>query len=361
MQLEIYKAQVIYNGLGTAQANAGILIQDNGREVPQIMNVTSLQALLEIAESVEMEFPIQDKGFAISPAPVNAHIDLTGHTLTEAELVIEQLKTAGITVVGMVANDAELMSWLLHQSLEGVIYWQVHAPNPNDADAKFNSTVNSLREFKALESEKLKVGLAFESIYSVSESLLGKLAQLCKQNKVPLQISVAQSQAEYDLYTAGSGRFVEGVLELHPAWQAPMLSPVQYLKKIGVLEAEPSLVHMTYVDEDDIRTVQHAGCTVIHCPRVSEDNHTRFPWESYMKIGTEVAFGTGSIDFNSDLEAEKWDIDIRKDVQAALRLHQEKISPLAAVRSAVKGGYRALKMKPPIINKTDPASKLYIW
>ena len=80
-----------------------------------------------------------------------------------------------------------------------------------------------------------------------------------------------------------------------------------------------------------------------------------------MKIGTEVAFGTGILNHNSGLEAHIGDVDIRKEVQAALALHQEKISPLAAVRSAVKGGYRALKMKPPIINKTDPASKLYIW
>ncbi len=358
MQLEIYKAEVIYNGLGTPQANAGVLIQENGREEAKIMNITSLKGLEEIAESVEMSFPIKDKGFAISPAPVNARIELTDYSLDDVTLVVETLQKIGTRVVGLIVNDAELMNYLLAQSLEGVIYWQVNDPNPATAEASFNQTVESFRAFKALETKELKVGLAFGSIHAVSEALLTKLALLCKQNRLPLQISVAKSQADYDLHAFGTGALVKTVLEQNSNWQASMLSPVQYLKKLRVLDAEPTLVHMNYVDEEDIRRVQHAGCTVIHCPRlVLEEQQAlkRFPWEIYMKHGVEVAFASGYQTVKSR------DFDVRKDVQVALVKHQEKISPLAAVRSAVKGGYRALMMKPPIINKGDSASKLYIW
>lgn len=364
MQLEIYTAEVVYNGLGTAQSKAGILIQNSSRGSSQIMNVTSLEALDEIAADIEMEFPIKDKGFAISPAPVNAHIDLTSSGVDDAKIVLEKLEAYGVSVVGIMVDDVEVMTYLLNQPfLSGVIYWQVCAPDPYEIDTAFTQVIEHLRSFRVLESEILKVGLAFANIYSVSEALLVKLSKLCKQNKVPMQIAVSKTNAEQDLYKKGEGALLKEVLEHQADWQAPRLSPVQYLNKIEVLDSEPSLVYMNYADEEDIRLVQYAGCTVIHCPRYmykEHENNTsrfppRFPWEIYMKHGAEVAFATGV------QGSENGDFDVRQDVQAALKSQQEKMSPLAAVRSAVKGGYRALKMKPPIINKGDSADKLYIW
>lgn len=364
MQIEIFTADVVYNGLGTPQANAGVLIQGSGYGAAQIMNITSLSALAAIAEDIEMDFPIKDKGFAISPAPANPRIDLTAIKKDEIKVVLEKLDAIGISVVGIVSDDIDTIRFLFEQSLSGVIYWQPQVSSflGLASENAFDNIVDQLRAFKSLEKGSLKIGLSFSSIYSVNEALLVKLAQLCEQNKVPLQIVVSQSKAEQDLYVKGEGDLLEQVLEHQPDWKSPMLSPVQYLNKIGVLEAEPTLVYMRYADEEDIRTLQYAGCTVIYCPRDEMTSQSdlsrlavRFPWEIYMKHGVDVAFATG-------VQAlQIGDVDIRQDVQTALKLQQEKMSPLAAVRSAVKGGYKALKMKPPIINKGDGVHKLYIW
>ena len=362
MQLEIYTAEVVYNGIGTAQANTGVLIQDNGRGTAQIMNITTLEALAEIAADVDMEFPVIDKGFAISPAPVNAYINMSGYGLEDARSALGHLDAIGTSVVGIVSDSVDVSSFLLEQPLSGIIYCLVEAPNPNDADTAFNKTVEQLRTLKAKETETLKVGLAVASIWALNEALLSKLAQLCKQNKLPMQIAVAKTQAEHDLFLDGTSDLLEQILQDNPNWHSPNMSPIQYLNKLGVLDAQPTLVHMNFVDNEDIRLIQYAGSTVVYCP--SDDDHNfdieaankqRFPWEQFMKHGAEVAFGTGVQALTTD------GLDVRKEVQRALEVQKENMSPLAAVRSAVKGGYRALKMKPPIINKADPADKLYIW
>ena len=45
----------------------------------------------------------------------------------------------------------------------------------------------------------------------------------------------------------------------------------------------------------------------------------------------------------------------------ARELHGERSSPLALVRAAVKGGYRALGLPPPTVQRGAPAAALTRW
>src|SRR5699024_7617276 len=120
------------------------------------------------------------------------------------------------------------------------------------------------------------------------------------------------------------------------AWTPSGLSPVGYLASLGVLEARPALVHAVHVDEDDVRTIQRAGCAVVHCPRSNLALRCgRFPWETYARHGVTVAFGT-------DGRGSAMSLDVQEDVAAAARLHGERANEGALVRAAVKGGHRAL-------------------
>ena len=360
----ILTADVLYSGLGTARENGALVLQGEGDE----------------ARRNYPDAPVQDMGFAISLAPVNAHTHLDISTLPYFRGSYEnfirhvvahpQLRGLGAAHVGLaeltasktrtfgdiVASEAVMRELLGRQGLRGVAYWEVFAPDPAHAEAAFAKTVERLREFRRLERpDGLKLGLSPHTPHTVSAPLLQKLARLALAEQVPLQLHVAESPAEIPLHRDGSGPLFDLMRPLLGDWRPSGLSPVQYLAELGVLEAQPTLVHMVNVSEDDVRTAAKAGCTVVHCPRSNEGLQCgRFPWELYAKHNVDVAFGT-------DSRGSSPDLDVTHEVAAARALHGDKASPLALVRAAVKGGSRALGLTPPRFARGDTAAALFLW
>ncbi len=373
LERRVLTAEVVYNGLGTPRADGAVVVQKVGAEEQVVFVGDLATARLNFPDARE-----EHLGFALSPPPVNAHTHLDLSTmrftpgdygafiaeviansqagrrgLKAAEKGVLELSQYGTNVVGDIVARAEVMQALLTSDLQGVAYWEVLGPDPGDAERIFNETVEQLRAFKKLERPGgMRVGLSPHSPHTVSAPLLQKLAGLAQQNKLPLQIHVAESEKELAFHRDG-GAFRD--LQIAGGWQPSGLTPVKYLENLGVLNASPTLVHMVHVTEDDVRAVQKAGCVVVHCPRSNEAlNCGRFPWELYAKHGVTVAFGTDSLGSSPTLSVED-------EVRAARELHGDKVSPLALVWSAVKGGYRALGLTPPKIVRGDAFSKFYVW
>jgi hypothetical protein len=229
-------------------------------------------------------------------------------------------------------------------------------PDPADAERILAETAERMRYFRSLERfGGMRAGLSPHTPHTVSAPLLKGLAGLARQEGLPMQLHVAESPAEAAFHREGSGPLHELMKPFMPGWRPSGLSAVGYLASLGVLAARPTLVHMVHVSEDDIREVQRAGCAVVHCPRSNMAlGCGRFPWELYMKHGLEVALGT-------DSRASSADLSLRQELKAARCLHGNKASPLALVRAAVKGGYRALGMRPPRFGRGDGAGILYRW
>ncbi len=374
----LLKAEILYNGIGTARTNGTVVVQSSGNVMDQIIAVDSF-------EQARQNFPkatIKDVGFAISPTPVNAHthLDLTkmpfekrGYidfvravieydqankhkALENAQAGLKEIYNNGVRTIGDIVRDEEVMKWLLKEpSFRGVAYWEVIGPNPEDAEEIFDSTVKKLRQFKSVEQGGIKLGLSPHSPHTVSEPLLIKLSSFAKQNSLPLQIHVAESAMEVDMHKTGCGELMDFMKAFLKNWQPSGLSPVRYLRELGILEARPTLVHCVEVDEDDVREIQRAGCTVVHCPRSNEAlGCKRFPWELYMKYGVDVALGT-------DSRGSSPNLSIRDEADAARNIHGTKLNPLALVRAVVKGGYKALDLQTPRFTRGDRADKLYIW
>ncbi len=369
----ILTADVVYNGLGTPRAHGAVVVQGEGDGA----TIVAIDAL-ERARQRYPDAPVEHVGFALSPAPVNAHthLDLSrvprfsgsyeafiqhviAHReqrgLAAAQAGLEELRAHGITTFGDIVAREEVMHWLLAQGgLRGVAYWEVIGPDARDAERIFADTASKVRAFRALERpDGIRVGLAPHAPHTVSAPLLRRLARLAAAEGLPMQIHVAESPEEVAFHRDGSSW--PSLRRLLGDWQPSGLSPVGYLARLGVLDARPTLVHMVQVDEDDVRAVQRAGCVVVHCPRSNAAlGCGRFPWELYAKHGVEVAFGT-------DSRASSPDLSVAAEVAAACEWHGAKASPLALVRAAVKGGHRALNLTPPRFVRGDAASGLFAW
>ncbi len=379
MRRELLTAEVVYNGLGLPRLGGAVLVERASDEASdERAHIVAIDdaALLRRSYPEALE---REVGFALSPPLVNAHthLDLStmpyqpsgygafigrvvlhGRTgqrgLEAAELGLAELNRQNIRVLGDIVTKPEVMRRLLESELSGAAYWEVFGPNPEDAERLFNETVEALREFKRLERPGgMRVGLAPHTPHTVSAPLLQKLALFARQNRLPLQLHLAESLEEVAYHQDG-GAWPE-LQALSGGWRPSGLSPVQYVKSLGVLEAQPTLAHMVNVTEDDVRLVQGAGCPVVHCPRSNEAlSCGRFPWELYAKHGVSVAFGTDSLGSSPSLS-------VAEEVRAARVLHGDKASPQALVWAATKGGYRALSLEPPKVLRGAKLSELQAW
>lgn len=376
MQRTLLRADITYNGLGMPRYHSAVVTQ----EVEGETRVIAIDEL-EIARANFPDAIEKDVGFAVSIPVVNPHVHLdlssmpytagsyedfirsvirhgrTGQrNLEAAKQGLQTLQQLGTKVIGDIVTEEEVMRWLLQQDMQGVAYWEVFEPSPEKADEEFNKTVELLREFKKLEQPgKMKIGLSPHTPHTVSAPLLQKLATLSKQHDLPMQIHVAENPNEIAFHKNATGVLYDMMRPFMGSWQPSGLSPVQYLKSLGVLEAQPTLVHMVNVLEDDIREVQKAGCTVIHCPRSNEAlGCGKFSWELYAKHGVTVAMGTDSLGSSPSLSVEE-------ETHFAQTLHGQAANPLALVWSATKGGYRALGMPVPRFVRGDSAKDVYVW
>ena len=377
MRRELLRAEVVYNGLGTPRPDGAIVLQE-GSGGPRIVAVEGYQS----ARSGFPDAAVREVGFALSPPPVNAHthLDLStmpyspgpyevfieavvrhhrsgGRSLAAAEAGVEALLATGIGVVGDIVALDEVMRFLLaHPRLTGVAYWEVIEPDPEAADRVLAATEERLRMYRRLERPGgVRVGLSPHTPHTVSAPLLRRLAALAIREGLPLQIHLAESPSEVAYHRDGSGPFGDLLAGYASDWCPSGLTPVGYLRSLGVLEARPTLVHMIQVVDEDVREVQRAGCVVIHCPRSNKALECdRFPWALYARHGVTVAFGTDSLGSSPSLSIEQ-------EVAFARSWHGAEASPLGLVRAAVKGGYRALRLTPPRLVRGDPAEGVYIW
>jgi len=373
----VVAADVVYDGLGTPRENAAVTVQRVG-------TASNLVAVGPVAD-LRLEFadaPTIDAGFAITPTVVNAHthLDLSDMPFTPGGYVdfiraviahdreglrgvdaakrgVAALRSLGTTVVGDVVAQAEVMDYLLAQDdVRGVAYWEVLGPDPAKAHQDFErvkKTVNSFRERQ--RSNGMLVGVTPHTPHTVSAELLHLVTRWAKEEGLPVAIHVAESTAEARLHRHGDGELAAMLRALGVPFESRGVSPVAYLERIGVLATAPTLVHMIEVDDDDVRRVQRHGCPVVHCPRSNVAlGCRRFPWELYARHGVDVALGTDSLGSSPDL-------DVTAEVAYAVGLHGAKANERGLVRAAVKGGHRALGLRPPRVTRGGQAADLYAW
>lgn len=357
--------------------NAGVLVQ----VLPEPARVIAIDTMPRLREA-NPEAPLQARSRVIAPAPVNAHthLDLSrmpytpggylpfiasvvahgragGRGVAAYEEGRARLRAANVSAVGDIVTDEGVLARLLADpELTGVAYWEVLGPDPDEADARFDATLAVYARHRAQQRPGgVRLGISPHTPHTVSPTLLQKLARWAHSERIPMQIHVAEDAAEVPLHATGSGPIREALGPFLTRFAPSGLRPVQLLASLGVLAARPTLVHAVHVDEQDVRLIQRAGCTVVHCPRSNEAlSSGRFPWALYAKHGVTVALGTDSLGSSPSLSVvDEW--------EAAVAVHGREADPAQLLWSAVKGGYRALDLTPPRVTRGMRFDALWRW
>uniref|UniRef100_A0A7C4R420 Amidohydrolase-related domain-containing protein n=1 Tax=candidate division CPR3 bacterium TaxID=2268181 RepID=A0A7C4R420_UNCC3 len=238
------------------------------------------------------------------------------------ELGVKKLLECGTDIVCDVSKTGYSVEPLVKAGLSGIVYIQFLGENIEAAKEKFKKVKNKIKKAKKIaKGSNIEIGFCLHAPYSINQLMWKPVLKYCKKNGLPICIHVAESPAERELFTKGTGKLrkIERDFELTPI-NCPKLSPIKYLEKMGVLKLRPLLVHAVQVDDEDIEIIKSSGSSVVHCPRSNTALQCgRMPLEKFIKAGIDIYFGTDSLMSSPSL-------DINDEVKFALNIHKRKVS-----------------------------------
>ncbi len=171
----------------------------------------------------------------------------------------------------------------------------------------------------------VNIGFGPHAPYTVSDEPLQKLLTWAEELDAPIMMHVHET-----------------AFEVHSASESSGKRPLQRLHELGLLSPRLLAVHMTQLNEDEIRLVADTGTSVVHCPESNLKLASGFcPVEALRQAGVNLALGTDGAASNNDLDMLgelRTAALLAKGVAAAA----DALPAAAALEMATLGGARAL-------------------
>ena len=250
---------------------------------------------------------------------------------------------AGVTCVGDASSSSiQAMKALREVGLRGIIYQESFGPDPTLATAHVAELREQVREMREQENNLVRAGVSPHAPYTVSAPQLELIAGLAIDEKLPLMIHAAESEAEKLLLLEGRGPFAEGLRKRGIEWHAPCVSTIEFLHRHGILQTKPLLAHCINVDGKDLELIKQAGAGIAHCPKSNAKlGHGRAPFSKFISQGLNVGLGSDSVASNNIC-------DILEEARFATLLARldRGSSPLVIKGSGLSSGTEAIRALP---------------
>ena len=208
---------------------------------------------------------------------------------------------AGVTCLGDASSSStQAMKALREVGLRGIVYQETFGPDPQLASEQVARLREQVREMREQESEQVRAGVSPHSPYTVSAPQLELIARLAIEEKIPVMMHAAESQAEELFIREGLGPFAEGLAARGIEWHAPGISTIEYLDRHGILQTKPLLAHCINIDGKDLELIKQAGAGIAHCPKSNAKlGHGRAPFSKFISQELHVGLGSDSVASNN--------------------------------------------------------------
>lgn len=209
---------------------------------------------------------------------------------------------------------------------------------PEQSAEQLAIAIQHLERATEEEHKFLTRGLSPHAPYSVHPDLFQQLVSLCLEKQAPLAMHLAETRAELELLSQGTGEFVE-MLSAFGVWREGLiprnLRVLDYLKPLADLP-RALVVHGNYLNDEEIAFLaEHPNLSVVYCPRThAYFGHTNHPWPKLVEAGVRVVLGT-------DSRASNPDLNLWKEVQFLHKKHPQ-VPPNQWIRWATRDGAIAL-------------------
>ena len=279
----------------------------DGVLVPGLINCHTHLELTHLAgQNVEPEFAkwirrIRELKDATSPEAFHA----------AAMQGVKDCWARGVTCVAETGSTGAVMRALHDLGGRGIVYQEVFGPDPTKLADSMRDLETAVPELRRLATAQLRVGVSPHAPYTVSALLYEAVASFARRERLPMAVHLAESKEESQFVREGMGPFADAWRARGIAVQAHGCTPVEFLRRLGVLNPSTLCIHCVQVDQRDIGVLKAAGAAVAHCPRSNRDHgHGTAPLGAFRTAGLRVGLGTDSV-------VSVPDVDLWAEAQAA--------------------------------------------
>jgi cytosine/adenosine deaminase-related metal-dependent hydrolase len=257
--------------------------------------------------------------------------------LDAVDAALAEAIAAGTAVLGDISNTLVTLDRFAPTPLAAIVFYELIR---FWADQPERLIERARQELGAIAGgPRVRTSLAAHAPYSVDPRLFRAIrAAVARDSSVPVSVHLSESVEEIEFLRAASGPWrtlLDEVGAWNPEWEAPGVSPVEYLQAAGFFEGPVLAVHGVQMSPADLERLAGANVTLVTCPR--SNVHTGAgvpPVASFYASGVRVAVGTDSL-------ASAPDLNMFAEL-AALRAIAPDVSASSLLDSATRQGALAL-------------------
>lgn len=223
---------------------------------------------------------------------------------------IRELRASGTVAVGDISNSLASPPLMQAAGLEGIVFHELLGFKERDG-----ALVERTRPARAGAAGR--VSLAPHAPYSTSPELFQAIRAEVGASACPIMsVHLGESPEETELLAAGTGPWrsmLEFIGVWRDDWRIPGCGPVEYLDRLGVIDAHTLVVHGVQFDDAALTRLAAIGATLVTCPRSNQwVGVGQPPIQRFFDSGVPVAIGTDSLasveDLNlfSELKTMRW-------------------------------------------------------
>lgn len=208
----------------------------------------------------------------------------------------------GVTCIAETGSTGAVMRALHDLGGRGIVYQEVFGPDPAKLDASMGELEEAVARLRPLTSERVRLGVSPHAPYTVSAPLYEAVVAFARRERFRVAVHLAESKEETAFVRDGAGPFADAWRARSIAVQPHRSSPVEYLRRLGVLTAGTLCIHCVQVEDGDIAIFSSTGAAIAHCPRSNRAHgHGSAPVDALRKAGLRVGLGTDSVVSVGDL------------------------------------------------------------
>ena len=219
--------------------------------------------------------------------------------LVSLRTAIHELHASGTVAIGDISNSLASPAAMRDAGLDGVVFHELLGFKERDG-----ALIERSRDARAAAGGR--VSLAPHAPYSTAPELFQAIrAEVSASACRIMSVHLGESPEETEFLAAGTGPW-RGMLEFIGVWRddwtVPACGPVEYLDRLGVIDARTLVVHGVQFDDAALARLAAIGATLVTCPRSNEwVGVGQPPIERFYRSGVAVAVGTDSLASVEDL------------------------------------------------------------
>jgi cytosine/adenosine deaminase-related metal-dependent hydrolase len=201
----------------------------------------------------------------------------------------------------------------------------------------------TLAHIHALPNGRCLAGLSPHAPYSTLPELLRLAAEAARKRNWRLTTHVAESEEEFEMFRRGRGEMFDWLRRNERDMSDCGLgSPIQHLRRQGVLGENFLAVHVNYLARDDAPALAAKKVSVVHCPRShAYFRHRPFPLRTLLRNRINVCLGTDSLATVPKRRRQTVELNLFESMQT-LAANAPFLAPGKILQMATINGARAL-------------------